>query len=367
MYHPCWLAGVAGGAVFVTDTLGPVWVWNQDGLYIGHLFHEFGAGIEDDQVLYGEIQATGVFTDPKTGLIYSIANDTGAHIHEVTLPPLTPVSGAPVSISSVQVAKVTPWDPDGNPPDFHPTYTALYASLKPDISRNFGDFWLGDNKPAPSRAQVLLDGQQLAYFEAEYDNGYLYLHYDVNAPNGPINSGSELPYAPFVSGAYVDCSIGPNWQGPRSNVRDGDVRVIMAQTGAGANVQEFQQGYWQVKPGGTNPQTISSPAAAVHFDQIEQVPGLRMFIKVMGVDAKTGATHYVVQAAIPLSSLGIANPAGRSVGFDASVGVANAAGDRRERAGHWAGLSEAVVVDRPGSSRLLPDTWGTLTFAPPGG
>ena len=30
----------------------------------GHLFHDFGAGIEDDQVLYGEIQATSVFTDP---------------------------------------------------------------------------------------------------------------------------------------------------------------------------------------------------------------------------------------------------------------------------------------------------------------
>lgn len=58
------------------------------------------------------------------------------------------------------------------------------------------------------------------------------------------------------------------------------------------------------------------------------------------------------------------NPAGKSIGFDASVGIANASGDRRERAAHWGGLSEAVVVDRPGSMRLLPATWGTLHFAP---
>jgi len=365
MYHPCWLAGVAGGAVFVTDTLGPVWVWNQDGLYMGHLFHEFGSGIEDDQALYGEIQATGVFTDPDTGKIYSVANDTGAHIHEVILPKLTAVTGPAVALTDQQSAKVVAWDPDGNLPDYHPVYTAMYASRTPDISGNFGDFWLGDNMPSVPRAQVLLDGQHLATVEAIYDNQYLYLHYDVTAANGPINSGSELPYAPFVSGAYVDFSVAPNWQGPRAVAREGDVRVLMARIGGLAHGDPFQQGYWQVKAGGTNPQTISSPAATVHFDQIAEVPGLRFSMKVMETDPKTGLTHYVVQAAVPLSSLGLSNPTGKSVGFDASVGVANAAGDRRERAGHWAGLSEAVVVDRPGSTRLLPDTWGTMNFAPP--
>lgn len=74
---------------------------------------------------------------------------------------------------------------------------------------------------------------------------------------------------------------------------------------------------------------------------------------------------YTVEVSIPLASLGLSNPAGKSIGFDASVGIANASGDRRERAAHWAGLSEAVVVDRPGSARLLPDTWGALVFMPP--
>jgi hypothetical protein len=79
-------------------------------------------------------------------------------------------------------------------------------------------------------------------------------------------------------------------------------------------------------------------------------------------DPKTGLTPYNVEVSVPLKSLGITSPVGKTIGFDVSVGVANAAGDRRERAAHWAGLSEGVVVDRPGSTRLLPETWGTLTF-----
>jgi hypothetical protein len=364
MYHPCHLAGVAGGAVFVTDTLGPVWVWSQDGLYLGRLFHDYQSGIEDDQVLYGETQATGVFTDPATGHIYSVANDTGAHIHRVILPTLTPLTAPAVRLTAALAAGITAWDPDGKIPTERPEYTALYTRNPPEIERNFNAFWLGENMPAVPSAQILLDGQHLAEVQVLYDEKNLYLHYDVQARHGLKNSGSELPYAPFVSGAYVDFSLAPHWPAPRAEVKAGDVRVLMTDVGTPAKPVPFQQGYWQVQPGGSKPQTISSPAATVHFDHIDQVPGLVMASKVLETDGTTGLTHYVIQASVPLSSLGLANPAGMKVGFDASVGVANAAGNRRERAGHWAGLSEGVVVDRPGSAQLLPETWGTLTFAP---
>ena len=81
-------------------------------------------------------------------------------------------------------------------------------------------------------------------------------------------------------------------------------------------------------------------------------------------DEATGRLTYEVQVAAPWAGLGLTEPCGRRIGFDASIGVANAAGDRRERAGHWAGQSEGVVVDRPGSARLSPGTWGTLYFVP---
>lgn len=161
----------------------------------------------------------------------------------------------------------------------------------------------------------------------------------------------------------VGKSGNPPWR--TSDVREGDLRVILARVKEGGGDKDFQQGFWQIKTGGENGRAITSPAATVHFDQIKGVPGLRMAYKVGEKDSKTGLVSYTVEAAIPLTSLGLSNPSGKSFGFDASVGIANAAGDRRERAAHWGGLSEAVVVDRPGSTRLLPSTWGTLFFSPP--
>ena len=89
-----------------------------------------------------------------------------------------------------------------------------------------------------------------------------------------------------------------------------------------------------------------------------------MAFKLRDKERDSDRIRYDVEVAIPLAALGLGNPAGKKIGFDLSIGVANAAGDRRERAGHWGGLSEAAVVDRPGSAQLLPHTWGTLIFAP---
>jgi hypothetical protein len=213
---------------------------------------------------------------------------------------------------------------------------------------------------------VLLDGERLASVRALYDDKNLYLGYSVRASNGPVNAGTELPISGFVSGAYLDASFGPDWSQPqRADVRDGDLRLLLARVkGGDGKPAEFQQAYWQKKKGGVNPQTISSPAASVHFDQIQEIPGLQMAFKLHDKERDTDRIRYDVEVAIPLAALGLSNPGGKKIGFDVSIGVANAAGDRRERAGHWGGLSEAAVVDRPGSAQLLPHTWGTLIFAP---
>lgn len=369
MYHPSYLAGVEGGAVFVTDTLGPTWVWTQDGLFIGNVLRDSifalrsAADIQDDQKLYGETQSTIVFTDPKDGRIYLLGNDQAAHIHEVLLPKLTPMIAASVVLEKAQAAKAMAWDPDGVPPTERPTFTAYYGTPNASLGASLdGGGWnRGAGQPKLLGEPVLLDGQELGRVQVLYDATNLYLRYDVFAPHGPINSGSELPYAPFVSGAYVDFYVGPDWSKPRPEVREGDVRVILAQAAG----KDFQQGFWQIKKGGTNPQKVVSGAASIDFDQITAVPGLKMMYKTLETDAQTGRIRYRVVASVPLACLGIKDPAGKRIGFDASIGVANQAGDRRERAGHWAGLSEAVVVDRPGSLQLLPDTWGTLVFAPP--
>ena len=219
---------------------------------------------------------------------------------------------------------------------------------------------------------VLLDGQRLADVRALYDAKNLYLHYDIHSPTPFANAGTELPLSPFVSGAYADFCIGPDWSRPqREKPQAGDVRVILARTpgstvSGGERVENLAQGYWPVLPNAAGtPTTIRSPAGETKFDRIGPVEGLQMMWKDHGFDERSQLHRTTLEVFVPLAALGIAeDPAGRSIGFDVSVAVANQGGNRRERAMHWAGLSEGVVVDRPGSAALLPRTWGTLTFAP---
>jgi len=378
MYHPVALSGKGGDALFVPDTLGPVWLWHTDGLFLGHLFKDHPAGERDipiDQEQYGEIQSTFVFTHPQTGKIYHIGAGNETRIHEITLPTVQRLASQAVTLTQAQATVARPWDPDGVAPTDRPAIVVTptpgnipgATPVKIDGELDGREGWTDVNGRRRPLMLVLLDGQELGVVRAMYDDKNLYLAYSVWHPEGPKNSGSELPFAPFVSGAYVDFSIALNWSQPqRRGAQDGDVRVIVARVSNGAAGAEkiYQQGFWQRKTGGTNPQTISSPAASVHFDQIIPIAGLQAAYKVGAKDGRTGKIPYTVEIAVPLASLGLQDVAGKTIGFDASVGIANPAGDQRERAAHWAGLSEAKVVDRPGSSELLPHTWGSLTFGP---
>ena len=181
--------------------------------------------------------------------------------------------------------------------------------------------------------------------------------------DGEADAGTELPLSPFVSGAYVDFCVGPDWSKPqREKPLAADIRVILARVGG--KQENFSQGYWPLLPGaGGSPTVIRSPAAEATFDRIGPVDGLAIAWKDKGFDDRLKVHRTSLEVHVPLAALGITgDPAGRSIGFDASVAVANEGGDRRERAMHWAGLSEGVVVDRPGSAVLVPRTWGTLTF-----
>lgn len=374
MYNPMRLSGIARDCLFVSDALAMTWVWHKDGFYVGRLFHDTGDNAMDDLGVYVELMGNGIHE--ANGKLYTLVNDTACAVHEVNLPAFTPITAAKVRLSPADTTRAKPWDPDGVPPTEKPAYIALPTpanntpgayKVKVDGNLDGREGWDGVNGVRRPAMLVLLDGQSLASVRVMYDAENLYLGYRVSHPAGPVNSGSELPYSPFVSGAYVDFSIAPDWSQPqRREVREGDVRVLLARVRNGAAAEsDFHQGFWQKKTGGANARTITSPAASVHFDQIGAVPGLQVAYKVNPKkDERTGNISFTVEVAVPLASLGLKDVAGKTIGFDVSVGTANAAGDTRERAAHWAGLSEGRVVDRPGSAELLPHTWGTLTFAP---
>ncbi len=267
-------------------------------------------------------------------------------------------------------ATVKPWDPDGPPPGKKPTVIARsifdYDFKNPHPTRTITI----DGKLDPaewagvSTMDLLSEGKKVGTVQITFDKDNLYLAYDVDDANGLKNDGHELPFAPYVTGSYVDFILGPDWAMPnRSETKEGDVRVILARI-TGASPTDYQMGFWPVKqdlhrflpkPRALNPQTIVSPAQQRHFDDISPVAGLQFAYQVSD-------KGYTLEVKAPFASLGI-NPARSPViGFDTSVSFADPGGQVRVRAVHWAGESEATVVDRPGSIELKPVTWGTLQF-----
>ena len=371
MYNPMRLTGIAGDCLFVSDALAMTWVWHKDGLYVGRLFPDTGTGAMDDTGIYVELMGNRIHEE--NGKLYTLVNDTGCAVHEVDLPAFIPLAATSVRLSRDEAASAKPWDPDGPDPSFRPTFTVMrrdeprHWPMKLDGEADGREGWFDGR----TSLMILLDGQRLADVRALYDEHNLYLHYDIFTPTPFANVGTELPLCPFVSGAYVDFCVGPDWRRPqREKPQAGDARIILARV-AGARADgtsggNFAQGYWPVLPGAdSRPTVIRSPAAETKFDRIGPVEGLQMMWKDHGVDGRSHLHRTKLEVYVPLAALGInGDPAGRSVGFDISVAVANQSGDRRERAMHWAGLSEGVVVDRPGSAELLPRTWGTLNFAP---
>jgi len=372
MYNPISLAGYTDDTVFAADAMAVVWAWDKDGLYLGQLYNGPENHTQDSNKMYIEMQSANVVSTG--GKNYLVANDTGVSVHELKLPARTRFTTPSINLTAEQSQMAKPWDPDGVTPTEKPVYTAHYIPahrVDSPIKIN-GDFdgregWHGfSDGTKVNEMLVLMDGERLASVRALYDDKNLYLAYSVRAPNGPINAGTELPISPFVSGAYLDASFGLDWsESQRTTVSEGDVRILFAKVkGGDATPINFQQGYWQKKVGGENPQTISSPAASIHFDQIKEIQGVQMAFKINGKENDSDRVRYQLEVSIPLAGLGLSSPAGKKIGFDVSIGVSNPSGDHRERAAHWAGLSEAAVVDRPGSAQLLPHTWGTLIFAP---
>jgi len=266
-----------------------------------------------------------------------------------------------VAVTPELAAAARPWDPDGPAPGKKPVYAARAIYARDDQQKkNVNtrtitidgklDDW-ADVKPA----EILMDGKPLAAVRMVFDEANLYVAYDVRQQGGPRNAGTELPLCPFVSGSYVDFCIGRDWAKPGRDANlDGDVRVILARI-TGDQPADYQMAFWPIRKDGKNPQTITSPAARREFADVSPVAGLTFAYQAT-------EAGYTLETAVPLKSIGLDPARNPIVGFDASVGLADAAGKVRVRAAHWAGQSESTVVDRPGSAALLPATWGTLTF-----
>ena len=82
------------------------------------------------------------------------------------------------------------------------------------------------------------------------------------------------------------------------------------------------------------------------------------------IEAKVDGKRYVVEAAIPLASLGLKVTDGMSVRGDFGATHGDKAGADTKLRTHWNNQATGLVDDEVFELRMEPANWGELTFQP---
>jgi hypothetical protein len=187
---------------------------------------------------------------------------------------------------------------------------------------------------------------------AAWDEQNLFLAWEVRDATPWVN-GAQRPEDLYLSGDTVDFQLGT--EKSASPTRDkaalGDLRLSIGNF-KGAPAAVLYQPVARVK----HPQVFSS--GVIKNYTVESVTVLaEARIKVF-----PRRDSYVVEAAIPLSALGLKPAAGLALKGDFGVTYGDPAGQRTRLRNYWSNQHVGIVDDAVFELMLEPRNWGELTF-----
>ncbi len=356
------------GSVKLPPPLGNVWViptnvgeWhllNEDGYYLAKLFEgdplkvEFpkeavpgadmshcppGSGGED----FGGNVALG-----PDGKLYLQAGKTAFWNLEVTgLESVTALPGGALTLNDADVAHAGKIREEQLQAGAGTKRVAVKRGAVA-FTGNFND----DFKPAEILS-FKKQAQSAVRAAALWDDANLYLAWDVEDDTPWVN-GAEVPESMYVGGDTVDFQMAtdPKADPKRGQPMLGDLRLSIGNF-KGAPVAVLYRPVAKDKA----PKTFSSGVVKEYVvDNVQILTGLT--IKV----AKRGK-GYVVEAAVPLATLGLAtNP--QTLRGDFGVTYGDAAGHRTRLRNYWSNQHTGLVDDAVFELQLEPKNWGELNF-----
>ena len=196
------------------------------------------------------------------------------------------------------------------------------------------------------------NGKFKVALQASVSDEHLHLTWQVQDPSPWINNGRDWTTL-FATGDTVDLQLGanPNADPSRRKPVAGDKRLLIAPR---ADKQPIAVLYEHVKPGGTNPIEFTSPWRGARVDNVTE-------LKSVDIKVKTSSSSYLVEASIPLQTLGL-TPARHSLRADFGVTFGDADGTETQLRSYWANPATMLVDDIPGEVMLHPNLWGTVTL-----
>jgi hypothetical protein len=193
-----------------------------------------------------------------------------------------------------------------------------------------------------------------ASFRIAYEGETLYVAYEVQGMGPLKNSGNQWDHL-FKTGGALDLFLGtdPQADPARRAAVAGDLRLLMTWMGS-KPVAVLYRPVWP----GAKPEErweVVSPVWKLSFDRVKIVDAVRMA-------RSGGANRYTVEAAIPLSALGLKLQPPMRLKLDWGVLATDADGTVVLGRYCWANKATAILSDAPSEAALHPDLWGYVRF-----
>ncbi len=185
-----------------------------------------------------------------------------------------------------------------------------------------------------------------------YDATTLYLALEVEDPSPWMNEGIDFSRL-FKTGDAVDIQLGTGAKSGGAQPAAGDLRVVISQL-RGKPVAVLMQAINPSAPAGSA-KTYTSPVGDKKFDEVRLLDGVQIAVV-------KKSRNYRIEAALPLSTLGLKPQAGAEIRGDIGFVSSDAAGRINTARTYWSNQSTNLVNDEPFEAWFVPSAWGTFTW-----
>ena len=354
-------AGDLGEFVVFHSNVGTWNIWTSDGLLAGRIFRdirdpkaqawsmrEHQRGLRLEEVTAGQEHFSGWFCRSMAdNKYYVVAGHNHASVVEVAgIDKFKRLTGE-LKVTAEDIRKAQAWE-------LEQQQKAVYAKapvidcfrLKEEVRIDGNaDDWPGEP------AAELEDGAAL---RIGYNDRYLFLCYDVSRMGPMKNSGNQWDRL-FKTGASVDLQMGviPSADAARKAPVEGDFRLLMTVMGG----KPIAVLYKPVVPGtpAADAWEVVSPVFRVTFDKVMRLDDVRISVG----ESKTG---YVLEAAVPLKTIGLKITPNLRLKMDWGVLVSGKDGNEVLRRVYWSNKATSITSDAPSEATLHPHLWGYVRF-----
>jgi hypothetical protein len=357
--HATAQGGDLGEFLVINTNVGVFNIMTADGLFAGQIFRDSrdplsrpwsgtdnARGTRLDNITPGQEHFSGYFCRTEDNHYYAVAGHNHASVVEVAGMDRFKRFDGGITVGARDLAAAQAWD--------HAVAVRQVFATAPvvDCFRMATPPKLegGLNGWPPISAKL----DDNAKFRIGYDDDNLYLAYEIDR-RGPLKNMGQQWDRLFKTGASVDLQIAsdPNAPAERRVPVAGDQRLLMTFMG-----DEPAAVLYQAVVPGTPPAKawqVVSPVGSAAFDRVTRLEKPRLF-------AAGNDDHYVVQAAIPLSVLGLKITPGLRLKMDWGVLVSGPDGTEVLRREYWANKATQITADAPSEAELHPDLWGHIRF-----